>query len=379
MLVEDSTWADLQAKYPAPLVEKLKLRIKRGESFELRAEQLAAEAHAKPQDAKGLLDTLVSAGALKMEVRYYCACEHQVSKPDIASGVCPNCNRAFQDLGPGIPEPKDIYIRKGIPTRDVQWVLALHGMNTTGAWQEEFAWLISKTYGYSVPVAVYKYGVVRPGAILRFRQHALMCQLIKRIKRLSRETDKVGFGGRPDVIAHSFGTWLLGHALQSDPCLRVGRVILAGCILRPDFDWKTLINRGQVEAVLCHYGTKDFWARVAYYLIPDSGPSGRRGFNDQNSVIHVAAQNFRHSDFFNENLMPEQFNKIWQPFLTQPEQQISALGDYRQRVSPWRQSCWLFRATILRYWILLLAFLTVGLSAIAFAIGVNTLFLLAFS
>jgi serine/threonine-protein kinase len=59
---------------------------------------------------------------------------------------------------------------------------------------------------------------------------------------------------RPDIIAHSFGTWLVGHALESNPDIQVGRVVLTGSILRPDFNWKEHMPSGQVEAVLNHYG-----------------------------------------------------------------------------------------------------------------------------
>ena len=83
--------------------------------------------------------------------------------------------------------------------------------------------------------------------MLKFRQRALTPGLIARIRRLSSETMNAGFGGMSDVIAHSFGTWLLGHALRNDPTLKVGRIIPTGCILRPDFDWNELITRGQAR------------------------------------------------------------------------------------------------------------------------------------
>ena len=38
--------------------------------------------------------------------------------------------------------------------------MTVHGMNTQGTWQEEFAWLIQLGYGYSIPTFIFKYGRV---------------------------------------------------------------------------------------------------------------------------------------------------------------------------------------------------------------------------
>ena len=38
-------------------------------------------------------------------------------------------------------------------------------MNTLGDWQEKLTWLVGRMYGRMVPVAIYKYGVIRPGVM----------------------------------------------------------------------------------------------------------------------------------------------------------------------------------------------------------------------
>ena len=91
-----------------------------------------------------------------------------------------------------------------------------------------------------VPVAIYKYGIVRPGAVCRRCLRRLEERVIERTHRLEGDTAAGGFEGSPDVIAHSLGTWLIGHALQRDPKLKIGCLVLTGCILRPDFDWRVL-------------------------------------------------------------------------------------------------------------------------------------------
>lgn len=302
-------------------------------------------------------------------MRYICPCDRRevLTEEQASQDTCPHCDCAFEADLHARPEAEAVFVRKAPDTRDVRWILALHGMNTVGAWQEGFNWLLSNIFKHSVPVAIYKYGVVRPGAVLKFRQRELMRGLGARIRRLSDETEKSRFGGVPDVIAHSFGTWLLGHALQADSDLRVGRVILTGCILRPDFDWASLIPN-QVEAVLCHTATRDVWASLAHYIIPNSGPSGRCGFNDRSTVAHAVLQRGCHSDFFGDKTMPDLFEKYWRPFLQAPSGSPLLRGD-GQPGPVWKQALWPLRATVLRIG-LLVAVLSIILAVVAaFCLG----------
>lgn len=371
--MNEALWEKLTAEHPRPLVESLRQRFERGESFAIYAEQLVADTSLPSDKGGALLEALVQQGLLEKSIAHVCACGAPLAADEAQADTCPHCGQAFVDIGG--PEAHALYVREGVRRRDVRWVLVLHGMNTRGPWQEELSWLVSRTYGHSVPVAIYKYGVIRPGAVLRFRLRALTSQLNARIKRLCGEGEKSGFGGIPDVLAHSLGTWLLGHALQSDRELRVGRVVLTGCILRPDFDWAGLIDRGQVEAVLCHYGSKDFWARVAHFVIPDSGPSGRRGFNDTNRVTHVETSGLSHSGFFLEEQLPSFHHGIWQPFLTTPKPTGIQNGNVPAR--PWRSAGFL-RTHLLRWIILFVGGAFAVFVVLSFGLGAVSFFRHAF-
>jgi hypothetical protein len=345
--------------------------------FEMTASHLATEANESLADADIVLSTLASADELKREVQHICPCDRQERlEPEEAScQVCVYCDRAFgTDVGK--PSLRHVYRHEAPVTRDVRWVLALHGMNTRGSWQEEFMWRIARTYGYSVPVAIYKYGMVRAGAVLKFRQRALTRQLQEKMQLLLGSMEETGFGGPPDVVAHSFGTWLLGHALLADPSLHVGRVILLGSILRPDFDWTSLLQQGQVEAVLCQYSACDFWAGISHYVIPDSGPSGRIGFNDRGNVIHVQAAALAHSDYFLPRYMPELFQAVWEPFLTRPKSRLKQLVNSTD-MPAWHQAPWVGRATLLRFALLILTAALFAIGAVALALGLYHLLLLS--
>lgn len=251
------------------------------------------------------------------------------------------------------------------------WVVAIHGMNTTGAWQEAFTWLLSTTWGRSVPVAVYKYGIVIAGVIMAWRRRKLRDNLRDKLAVLREQAEKQGFSGKPDVIAHSFGTWLFGHLLEnelerkSEERLNFGRIILTGCILRPDFDWKRIKDAKLVEDVLNHYGTKDRIVPLAHATIWDSGPSGRRGF-DSDQVLNICAEGCGHSDLFSiskyvkkkkdkteysndageVSYLEFSYIRYWRPFLTLPRKELSCIPDRVEPLEKWRQLPWPFRGTI---------------------------------
>src|SRR5437870_7021689 len=107
--------------------------------------------------------------------------------------------------------------------------------------------------------------------LIYFRQEMHRDRLLAYLRKLRNEMKAEGYGERPDVIAHSFGTWLLAHAILADKAadpIRVGRVVLTGSIVRPDFNWRSLLDDGRVEAVLCHYGGGDIPVRLAQNSIP---------------------------------------------------------------------------------------------------------------
>lgn len=367
-MINKSDWTKLKSEHPKKLLEELKELYDRG-SFEVTALEFIQNLinHSEAEALK-LLSDVAEMGYLEKKVKYKCPFNGCGQVFQTKGESCPACKQFFCDSDEEMRS--DLYfIRHGQSTRIVRWFLALHGMNTRGTWQEEFTWRVSTTFKRSIPVAIYKYGIVRPGAIIKCRQKQLMERMIEKLKYFSSETSSEGFGGRPDIIAHSFGTWLLGHALKKDKALKVGRVILTGCILRPDFNWTELIKNGQVEAVLNHYGTKDFWANIAHYIIPDSGPSGRLGFDDD-SVINKKAIDQKHCDFFKQKNMGENFTEIWWPFLQTNKSLLNKIIQNDKETPTWKGTTFPFRTTLLRFLITLLALGGVGFLTMSLIEGI---------
>ena len=322
------------------------------------------------RDATKLLDRVVADGWLKREQRQSCpSCEQVLDENEASQPVCPNCQNEYRRRGGVIVQT--VYTRELMQSRSVDWVIAIHGMNTTGAWQESFSWLLGTTWGKSVPVEVYKYGFVIAGVVMAWRRRKLQNDLREKLARIRDEARAKGFSGKPDVVAHSFGTWLFGHLLQDEikqnpeNQLKFGRIILTGCVLRPDFDWEAVKRIGLVEDVLNHYGTKDQIVPLAHATIWDSGPSGRRGF-DGNHVLNLRAEGYGHSDLFSienfvindvpfQNCLSNEpkvthlaysYERYWRRFLTLPGDELRQNLDCEGPSKPWHQLPWGLRGTI---------------------------------
>lgn len=239
--------------------------------------------------------------------------------------------------------------------RSPEVVLIVTGMGMRGELEDDLRRRVGQMFSPPVPVLVHRYGVARSGSLFRPCQQAATRRLAARLRELSDAGDVQS--RPPDVIAHSFGAWLVGQALRQNPDIRVGRIIMAGSVLRPDFDWHTIIDRGQAEAVLNHYGSRDLWAFVSEFFIPDSGPAGFRGFAGCSGVFNRPEPGFRHLTFFQSSHIDTVHRTLWRPFLTQSADVLPGLvgPDISQR---WKPRRWLLRANLLRA--LLLAGLAAG-------------------
>ena len=106
------------------------------------------------------------------------------------------------------------------------------------------------------------------------------------------------------VIAHSFGTWIVGHLLTHEKSIRFHRVLFCGAILPADYAWAdvaTKIDRpnfanAPTVVVVNDCGTRDVWPIFAKFMTWGYGPSGRWGF--QNSLVRDRFHEVDHSGFF---------------------------------------------------------------------------------
>lgn len=258
------------------------------------------------------------------------ACHQVLDHGMLQAGECPSCGLAFVEEGEE-PIPATRYRIVGEPSRDIRWMIVVHGMNTRGAWQEDFSWLIANRLKYSAPVLIHKYGWATVDVLATWLHRRLAKSLGEKIRRAVAYAHERGLPEAPDILVHSFGSRLFSMVLLDEQFsdLKFGRVITAGSIIRPDFDWTSLIQDGRIEAVLNHVGAKDGIVRFAQFLIPGTGPGGRKGYLDL-AVLNQRSAGFGHSDALTDANLRQQLAKggIWDRFLTQPTAQFAPTNPY---------------------------------------------------
>src|SRR5689334_15731548 len=135
-------------------------------------------------------------------------------------------------------------------------VISVHGIRTAARWQKSLA----DTLGlYGLRHRAYDFGhfdLVR--FLLDSSRQRKINEFYDFYGTLAREQglgiELNDYRARPSIIAHSFGTFIVGYAMQKYPDIRFDKVILCGSILPVDFDWSTLFHRDQVNFVRNEYG-----------------------------------------------------------------------------------------------------------------------------
>jgi alpha-beta hydrolase superfamily lysophospholipase len=200
----------------------------------------------------------------------------------------------------------------GQPGRSGKVLVGLHGIRTHAAWARalyevasEDAWQVRMdrwSFGY-FSLLQFILPSSRTAKVRWFRQ--VYTQETQNRKILLDE------GQYPSIVAHSFGTYILGNALLRYDWLAFNKVILCGSILPTDFPWDKLIERGQVQAVRNEFGVRDVWTRLARWFVAGTGPSGHRGFACSHERLEQEEFAYEHSEYFDKGHMEAK----WLPFL----------------------------------------------------------------
>lgn len=325
-------------------------RLEQGDGLEFTLANFAQAVGTVAEDEalREFLNRAVETGALRKIESFRCPmpeCKKVLGPAGAPYSACPYCLTDYLEEGVAVVA-ETFYQLVGETSRDIRWMIVVHGMNSRAEWQEEFSWQIANRLRYSAPVLIYKYGWATIDVLVCWLHRRLARRLGERMRIAIAQAEASQRPTRPDIIAHSFGTHLLSMVL-TDPefeDLNFGRIITAGSIIRPDFDWNTLIANGRVEAVLNHVGGKDKPVLIAQFAIPGTGPGGRIGYT-ANKAINVCMPTFKHSDFFlTENLRAQIANGgLWHSFLTHPLQHFTPEG----RIAPtlWKRAPLLVRST----------------------------------
>lgn len=319
------TEGELRERFNAKAVDSLIALLHSGQSPEIdpklfRDQLVEAGIEA---DAVSLLDAAAEAALVERIAVWRCPeknCRGVIDAGDASNRHCPHCGADFRETG---DEPVEAVIYRGSKalSRDVPWLIAVHGFNTRGPWQEEFSWRVAHRFKYHAPVLIYKYGLVQLGVLFRRRHRVLAQRLGQQIRNAVALARENRIAEPPDIVIHSFGSQLFRLLLESEEFsdFKFGRVIAVGSIIRPDFNWSYYLSNGRIEAVLHQCGGSDLAVPFAQFTIPGTGPGGRHGFNDP-AVVNVRNMQYGHSTAFSEAELARNLSRggLWDRFLREP-------------------------------------------------------------
>ena len=193
--------------------------------------------------------------------------------------------------------------------------ISVHGIRTRGVWQKEFAAVMS---GTPTKTESFDYGTY---GLLRFLTPGVKDQKINEFyawyseKVQSNPRVKLDrYDRRPSVVAHSLGSWIVAHAMLRFDDIRFDKIIMAGSILKTDFDWATLFARGQVSQVVNECGKRDPWPKFSSLFVAKTGTAGRDGFRWFESCVRDEPYEFGHSDA----VLRAHIQSHWVPILNAP-------------------------------------------------------------
>lgn len=148
-------------------------------------------------------------------------------------------------------------------------VIVIHGMNSHAYWQKD---IVGPLQDYGIKYIPKHYGRLLGGVILRSTANRLAERVVAGCEELG------GYALDPCMIGHSYGTRLVGTALERNPTLRIKRLVLVGGCLPRDFPWNDFRSSGQIQDVLNEICPRDPWPKKARRFIPSTGSSGCCGF-----------------------------------------------------------------------------------------------------
>src|SRR5271157_5119477 len=241
----------------------------------------------------------------------------------------------------------------------IRVICPLHGIRTLAVWQKGLSDLAG-SQGWVCRLDRWSYGRFSLLAFLtpRTREAKITWLRWQYDAEIHDRRLDIEQGQSPSVVAHSFGTYILGYALLRFDFIRFNKVILCGSILPREFPWDKLIERGQVQAVRNEYGVHDPWVKRVSCFVRGTGPSGASGFSCNHDRLEQEEFEYDHGDYFGIDHMEDR----WIPFLNKPMAEIPRALDGPRIPRPHTSAPWCLYGLVLA--VLLMATLFVAVSFI---------------
>ena len=238
-------------------------------------------------------------------------------------------------------------------------VFLLHGKGTFGSWVQKFKTKL-EAHGFYVESASFDF--VHQGNFLTPGQFFLN----KKVRQVSEEfagfCERVG-ARKKFAIAHSYGSFLMGRALEDKPSCLEGGLIFCGSIATREMQPALSAATGDSRRIVNDVGVSDRWPAVATGWLVPYGQVGYEGFKRAgiNDRFHAG---IGHQGFFTEDFV----EKYWVSFLSQGEI-VQGSAEHMNDSGWWR----LQSLVPLEVWLVLI-YATAALVIFLIAMVVNSLF-----
>lgn len=202
---------------------------------------------------------------------------------------------------------------------DLQVVLLIHGIRTQAEWQQ----MVAKKLEVAGKIKVFPimYGFFDA---LRF-----WCPVFTRSFPINRVLTQIRVArdqypnAKVSIIAHSFGTYVIGHILQSNFDIKFHRIVLCGSVLPQYFPWERILRQITPENIVNECGSKDIWPVIAQCSTWGYGASGTYGFGV--IVVKDRYHEASHSQYF----FPAFVDEYWIPLIHRGEYKDTEFGSKR--------------------------------------------------
>jgi WD40 repeat protein len=216
-------------------------------------------------------------------------------------------------------------------------IISVHGILTASSWQPLLRAAILETEPDAV-VHDFDYKTVSPHILARPRRGSLAKHFGEVIlAEMTRES-----WGRIDIVAHSFGTYLVAQGLrylarnmEASNLPKIRTVILCGSVLKISFPLREIVP-SFVERVVNECGMKDNVLWMTELLFPGLGFAGRVGFSGL--CGHDVFNRYflhRHSGCIRDSreryISSEFMRRWWLPLLTQDRPRVEEHDDRPRR------------------------------------------------
>lgn len=187
-------------------------------------------------------------------------------------------------------------------------IFAIHGFNTRGNWKNNFSRVISEDFSNDFIYCPWDYGS------FGYKELLLSKQKDKKIEEFHDFYNFIAhkhFDKEIYVVAHSFGSYIIGESLKRYPEVRFDKILLLGNVLERDYSWTELKKKGKVKKVKSLIGEEDFALKFSW--LAKLGNAGKKGFKEKcDFLIEETYQEMNHSDMFGI----ENMRSNWMKFFT---------------------------------------------------------------